>query len=73
METPKPTIGRIVHYFEKMPMSGELVTMPAVINGVHADGTFVDLYVLGRVRIGQRDRVPYGKTPADGFWTWPAR
>lgn len=71
MDAPKPTIGRIVHYFEKV--NGVLETMPAVVNGAAGDSTFADLHVMGKTVKLQRNRVPYSPSPADGYWTWPPR
>jgi hypothetical protein len=68
-----PTIGRIVHYFETDPATKQLVTMPALVNGVYGETLFADLDVRGKTVKLQRTRVPYNEKPADGYWTWPPR
>lgn len=68
---PLPTLGRIVHYWERV--QGRLEPMPAIVNGVDGNSMFADLDVRGRTVKLQRNRVPYSAAPADGFWGWPPR
>lgn len=70
MESPKPTIGRIVHYH---PNPGEPPEAALVI-AVHSDTT-VNLQVCNAAGTwSTKSSVPvYAEGQAGQFWAWPPR
>ena len=79
-EQPKPTVGRIVHYYRQggglLPLGKPLA---ATITEVHGDGDgrFVALAVF---LPGDSDHpvvpyrtVPFAPIPTPGCWSWPPR
>ncbi len=62
-----PTLGRIVHYRTVHGL------VPAMITGLSADGTHVDLTLFPRNEAPRpvMRLVPEGNTP--GTWSWPPR
>lgn len=66
-----PTVGRIVHTKIHILGIGD-VLRPAIVLGVHNDGSAVELKVFGKT-----DRhlagVLYAETPSVGYWSWPKR
>ena len=68
----KPTIGRIVHYQDRI-----YGTAAAIITDVKDDGT-VCLGIFHKVPGNIKDSVvyviaEYSETPQDGYWSWPPR
>lgn len=66
---PFPTVGRIVHYFQKTD-----VPMAAIVTRV-VDKDLVSLAVLnpdsGFTQF--KENIPYCEKPRSGNWTWPAK
>lgn len=62
----KPTIGRIVHYFNT---DGEV--RPAIITEV--DGASVSLTIFNSLGSHFKDDVPHAPFPTPHCWSWPER
>lgn len=79
-QTPKPTVGRTVHYHSFGTPGGEFKPLPraAIITETHAenpdipdDGT-VAVCVLNPGGVFF-NRVSFSETPKPGHWNWPPR
>ena len=70
-----PTIGRIVHFYDK----GESTPLPAIVVEVMTSPSYVDLHVFGvSPKVARRTTVCYdddiARTAADGpRWCYPPR
>jgi len=88
MADPKPTIGRIVHFWamRAKPVTGEMYLHPeaAIITDVDEKFESVDLTVFPPScpynQYQQKNgsavtlaQIAYSDVPRAGFWSWPAR
>lgn len=71
--TPKPTVGRIVHYYR----TGDtelLCPMAAIVTGVSVDdAVWVTVFETCAPPTSLGKAVPFSTGPAPGCWTWPPR
>lgn len=77
MAPQKPSVGRIVHYYDGL--TAKEPPNAAIVCAINDNGT-VDLYVLPphiwkdeHDRAHYEENVPYSETPKIGCWTWPPR
>ena len=71
---PRPTVGRIVHYFDTRRSIGNTGPFAAIITGV--GDSVVTLWVFFPVpgEYGYHTDVPYvDHTPLPRYWAWPPR
>lgn len=79
MSDPKPTVGRIVHYYDyKLSPTGGSGPFPAIVTHVHDDGRHVSLAVFSPVATSVHcaHNVADDNTPikvGDPYWCWPPR
>lgn len=86
MADPRPTIGRIVHYWtmRAKPVTCEMYVHPeaAIITDVYPESDSADLTVFPppyspdqqqHGSILAASEVPYSDVPRAGYWSWPAR
>lgn len=72
--TPKPTVGRVVHYHSYGTPGGEYLpeARAAIVTGVLPSGA-VSLAVLNPTGLFFAPSVEFSEEPAPGCWSWPPR
>ncbi len=78
-ELPRPTVGRIVHYYEIGGGNTPMGPLAAIVTGVFDAEPFMANLMVFRGAPFLAPQIPYrdpgspGEKHMMGYWTWPPR